>query len=161
MIRYKERERESWRRWLHTSAGGHKCLALLVKKFRKTLWGSLSVRRLSSAAKITAEYQQSETLRSLDFELRFVTKNALKFSPKALNPLCCGSEKNPVKFPAYFPQNFPANRKFTDELLQERKGEEKTFQPLSCFIFLLWKEDRKNPPRIPRHFPRQIPRAIA
>ena len=45
--------------------------------------------------------------------------------PEIFEPLFCGSEKIPGKFPPNFPLNFPnfpaKNKKFTDELLQERR----------------------------------------
>ena len=46
--------------------------------------------------------------------------------PEIFEPLFCGSEKIPGKFPPNFPQNFPNfpaknQKKFTDELLQERR----------------------------------------
>ena len=43
--------------------------------------------------------------------------------PEFIEPLFCGSEKNPAKFPPNFPPNFPAKnqKKITDELLQGRR----------------------------------------
>ena len=46
--------------------------------------------------------------------------------PEMFEPLFCGSEKIPGKFPPNFPLNFPNfpaknKKKFTDELLQERR----------------------------------------
>ena len=46
--------------------------------------------------------------------------------PEIFEPLFCGSEKIPGKFPPNFPLNFPNfpaknQKKFTDELLQERR----------------------------------------
>ena len=46
--------------------------------------------------------------------------------PENFEPLFCGSEKIPGKFPPNFPLNFPNfpaknPKKFTDELLQERR----------------------------------------
>ena len=68
--------------------------------------------------------------------VNFVTKDFLSYEfsyekcseifPGIFEPLFCGSEKNPGKFPPNFPLNFPNfpaknQKKFTDELLQERR----------------------------------------
>ena len=81
-------------------------------------------------ARLQSEFCTKDVFRATNF----LTKNAPKLSPKILEPLFCGSEKNPREnslqiFPLNFP-NFPAKNqnKFTDELLQERR-EEKT---LAC-----------------------------
>ena len=53
----------------------------------------------------------------------FLTKNALKLSPKFSSLFFGGSNKNPAKFPPNFPQKSPpqSQQKITDELLQERR----------------------------------------
>ena len=56
----------------------------------------------------------------------FLMKNALKFSPKCLSLCSVGQKKSRkilAKFPTKFPPNFPSKnqKKFTDELLQERR----------------------------------------
>ena len=60
------------------------------------------------------------SVRGLKFLLRKLLRN---FPRKNVEPLSCGSENNPVKFPPNFPHNFPKNHKknHRDELLQERR----------------------------------------
>ena len=54
--------------------------------------------------------------------------------PEIFEPMFCGSEKIPGKFPPNFPLNFPNfptknQKKFTDELLQERRENDVRFFP--------------------------------
>ena len=74
-------------------------------------------------ARLQSEFCTKEFFRATNFRR---TKNAPEFSPENFEPLFCGSEKIPGKFPPNFPLNFPnfpaKNQKnFTDELLQERR----------------------------------------
>ena len=60
--------------------------------------------------------------------------------PEIFEPLFCGSEKIPGKFPPNFPLNFPNfpaknQKKFTDELLQERRENKNA---LSCGGEAIW-----------------------
>ena len=73
-------------------------------------------------ARLQSEFCTKDFFRATNF----LTKNAPKFPPNFFEPLFCGSEKIPGKFPPNFPLNFPNfpaknQKKFTDELLQERR----------------------------------------
>ena len=73
-------------------------------------------------ARLQSEFCTKDFFRATNF----LTKNAPKISPEIFEPLFCGSEKIPGKSPPNFPldiPNFPAinQKKFTDELLQERR----------------------------------------
>ena len=83
-------------------------------------------------ARLQSEFCTKDFFRATNF----LTKNAPKFSPEIFERLFCGSEKNPGKFPPNFPLNFPNfpaknQKKFTNELLQERRKKEGLSRPLS------------------------------
>ena len=73
-------------------------------------------------ARLQSEFYTKDFFRATNF----LTKNAPQFSPKFLSLCSVGPKKNPRKFPPNFPLNFPnfpakKKKKFTDELLQERR----------------------------------------
>ena len=75
--------------------------------------------RFVRVARLQSEFCTKDFFRATNF----LTKNAPKFSPKFLS-LCSVGQKKSHKIPAKFPTKFPcakSKKKFTDELLQERR----------------------------------------
>ena len=73
-------------------------------------------------ARLQSEFCTKDFFSSHKFSYEKCSENF----PEIFEPLFCGSEKIPGKFPPNFPLDFPNlpaknQKKFTDELLQERR----------------------------------------
>ena len=105
------------RDWFFSIFGALRDCKSAKERFRVKLLTSLI-----KVARLQSEFCTKDFFRATNF----LTKNAPKFSPKFLSLCSVGQKKIPGKFPPNFPPNcpnFPAKnqKKFTDELLQERR----------------------------------------
>ena len=83
-----------------------------------------AVGELCAAVKV-AHLQSEFCTKDFFSSYEFSYEKCSEIFPEIFEPLFCGSEKIPGKFPPNFPLNFPNfpvknQKKFTDELLQER-----------------------------------------
>ena len=95
----------------------------------KTTWKILKVARLQS------EFCTERFFSSHEFS----HEKCSEIFPENFEPLFCGSEKIPGKFPPNFPLNFPNfpaknKKKFTDELLQERREKIRKMLLTGCIV---------------------------